>query len=229
MAYCSKCGAELSSGDVFCRQCGFRNEIAGDGASEAQDAVVAPVMTKEESIAFAEKLGEQYKSYERIMKEIEDNKAQLSMPEPGMVKQHSAFKFFWPYLIYAVVSLNVCYLIANFLSRSTGLALFFLLLALVLPVVFLIVGGTSSRRRRDELNQLAVSAANNRRKHLDELKGETAALERKAAKKASELKEYQSIIPLAYRNSASMAKAVLLLRSNKAETFTDAVDLLRKV
>ena len=70
---------------------------------------------------------------------------------------------------------------------------------------------------------MAVSAANNRRKHLDELKGETAALERKAAKKASELKEYQSIIPLAYRNSASMAKAVLLLRSNKAETFTDAV------
>ena len=46
--------------------------------------------------------------------------------DTGMTKTYSAFRFFWPYLIYAVVSLNVCYFIASLLSDSAGIAIFFL-------------------------------------------------------------------------------------------------------
>lgn len=230
MAYCENCGIELSSEDFYCPKCGSKTGISMEAVSEAPVEAAAPVMTKEESIAFAEKLSNEYKSYERLKKEIEDNKAQLSKnKDTGMTKTYSAFRFFWPYLIYAVVSLNVCYLIASLLSNSTGLAIFFLLGAIGLPIVFLVVGGTRARRLRDESNRSAIEAAQNRRKHIDDLKSETAALDRKLAKKSAELKEYQSIIPLAYRDSGSMSKVVLLLRANKAENFTEAVEMLRKV
>lgn len=231
MAYCVKCGTLITGEDLFCPMCGTKTEFDDETVSEAPVETAASVMTKEESIAFAEKLGETYKSYERLKKEIEDNKMQLSKPEPGMVKRHAAFKFFWPYLVAAAVTFNVLYFIGSLLNNTSGsgAALFFYALALIVSVIILIVGGTTARRLRDEYNQTAIMAANNRRKHLDELKHETSALERKAAKKASELKEYQSIIPLPYRDSASMAKVVILLRSNKAETFTEAVELLRKV
>ena len=240
MPYCEKCGSELSKEDLFCPMCGTKNEYINDVVSEApaeaeaaavtEAEAAASEMTKEESIAFAEKLGDLYKSYERLKKEIEDNKSQLSKNrDTGMTKTYSAFRFFWPYLIYAAVSLEVCYFIGSLLSNSTGLALFFMLGALVLPIVFLAVGGTRARRLRDESNRSAIEAAQNRRKHMDDLKSETAALDRKAAKKAAEIKTYDSMIPLAFRNSASMAKTVLLLRSNKAETFTEAIEMLRKV
>ena len=224
MAYCISCGAELERGDEFCRKCGTRNEITDDVVSEAQ--VEAPEMTKEESIAFAEKLGDMYKSYERLKKEVDDNKAQLARPQPGEVKMHAAFKFFWPFLIYAVVALNVFYLIARLLGRDLVAALFFLVLAIASPIALLIIGGVSSVRKRNALNQFAIEAAQSRRKHLDELKKETAVLDTKKAKKAAELKEYASMIPAAHRNSASMSKVVILLKSGKAENFSQAIELL---
>lgn len=229
MAYCEMCGTELSNEDLYCPKCGAKNENIANVVAESPEEAAASVMTKEESIAFAEKLSNEYKSYERLKKEIEDNKAQLSRnTDTGMTKTYSAFRFFWPYLIYAVVSLNVCYFIASLLSDSAGIAIFFLLGALGLPVVFLIVGGTRARRLRDESNRAAIEAAQNRRKHLDDLKTETAALDRKLAKKGAELKEYQSIVPLPYRDSGSMSKVVLLLRANKAENFDEAIQMLRK-
>ena len=227
MAICLNCGTELTGEDVFCPKCGAKNVIATDAVSEATAVAAAPEMTKEESIAFAEKAVTLYKNYERLKKEIDDNRSQLSKPGPdGMVKQYSAFRFFWPYLIYAAVALNVFYFFAQLSSRSYGMAMFMLLAALVVPVVLLIVGGVSARRKRDASNELAVRAVNDRRRHLDELKKETSMLETKRIKMAAELKEYEAIIPASLRNSSSMSKAIILLKSNKAETIYQAIEML---
>ena len=230
MAVCVNCGTELTGEDLFCPKCGSRNEITTDVVSEAAAEYAVPEMTKEESIVFAEKAQALYKNYERIKKEIEDNKSQLSRPGPdGELKRYSAFRFFWPYLIYAVVALNVFYLFAQLSARATGLALLLLAAALIVPVILLIVGGVTARNKRDSANALAVRAVNDRRRHLEELKKETSVLETKRVKMAAELKEYEALIPLSHRNSASMSKVSLLLKSNKAETFTQAVDLLRQI
>ena len=230
MALCVNCGSELTGDDVFCPKCGTRNEIANDVVSEAAAEYAVPEMTKEESIAFAEKASTLYKNYERIKKEIEENKSQLSRPGPdGEVKYYSAFRFFWPYLIYAAVALNVLYFFAQLSVRATGLALLLLAAALIVPVVLLIVGGVNARRMRDSSNALAVRAVNDRKRHLEELKKETSVLETKRVKMAAELKEFEALIPLSHRNSTSMSKVSLLLKSNKAETFTQAVDMLRQI
>lgn len=228
MAVCVNCGAELYAGDVFCRSCGAKNELPPVAVPQADPMPFVPAMSKEESIALAEKLSDLYKSYEKIQKEIEDNKTQISRSDSGPVKQHAAFKFFWPFLIYAVIALNVFYFLAQ-ISSSTGTVLTFLFLALASPVGLLIFGGVTSVRKRDALNQSALEAAHNRRKHMDDLKKETSMLETKRSQKAKELKEYDYLVPATLRNSSSMAKAALILRSNKAEDFNQAIDMIHRV
>ena len=214
MAICVNCGTELTGEDVFCPKCGAKNVIATDAVSEATAVAAAPEMTKEESIAFAEKAVTLYKNYERLKKEIDDNRSQLSKPGPdGVVKRYSAFRFFWPYLIYAAVALNVFYFFAQLSSRSYGMAMFMLLAALVVPVVLLIVGGVSARRKRDASNELAVRAVNDRRRHLDELKKETSMLETGILN--------QLVIPQPYH-----LILIILLKSNKAETIYQAIEML---
>ena len=232
MAFCINCGAELTSADVFCPVCGTKNEITEEVVQDAEPAAPAPELSKEESIVLAEKLEGLYKSYERLKKEIEDNKSQISRSDNGPVKQHAAFKFFWPFLIYAAVSYYFFYFFGSLMSNSTrsaGPAIFALLLAIAAPIALLIIGGVTSVRKRNALNQAAIEAAQNRRKHLDDLKKETSALDTKRAKKAAELKEYDYLVPASLRNSSSMAKAALILKSDKAQTFSQAIEMLHKV
>ena len=61
MAICVNCGSELTADDVFCPKCGTKNVIATDAVSEATAVAAAPEMTKEESIAFAEKAARCYR------------------------------------------------------------------------------------------------------------------------------------------------------------------------
>ena len=194
------------------------------------DAPVAPKpkMSKEESLALAEKLTHEYKALEKLRTQISDNETIIKRPVDGSYAQHAAFKFFWPFLIYAVIALNVFYFLAQ-ISSSDGTVLTFLFLALASPVGLLIFGGVTSVRKRDALNQSALEAAQNRRKHMDDLKKETSILETKRSQKAKELKEYDYLVPATLRNSSSMAKAALILRSNKAEDFNQAIDMIHRV
>ena len=99
---CAKCGAELEANDTFCRKCGSQIESGEDTSS----AVPAPAMTKEESIALAEKLSDEYGELEKLQQELNENLSVISKPMPTP-KHHAAFKFFWPYMVGAVVTVNV--------------------------------------------------------------------------------------------------------------------------
>ena len=57
MPFCSKCGAELLPNDLFCAKCGAQNDISEP---------VIPQMTKEESLAFADKLIAEYRKLEKL-------------------------------------------------------------------------------------------------------------------------------------------------------------------
>ena len=103
MAFCSKCGFRIND-EAFCPMCGEKTERFEAPSGE-------PVsMSKEESIAFAEMLSKEYGELEKMSTEINENKTVISQPIPS-VKHHAAFKFVWPYLVAAVVALNVFYII----------------------------------------------------------------------------------------------------------------------
>ena len=89
MAYCRKCGAQLKEDDVFCFLCGQpidrqANKEAFAVAETGNETVVSeqvrPQMSKEESIALAEKLRDEYSAIERLQREINDNQTALKKP-----------------------------------------------------------------------------------------------------------------------------------------------------
>ena len=139
MPFCSKCGAELLPNDLFCAKCGAQNDISEP---------VIPQMTKEESLAFADKLIAEYRKLEKLDAEIEENNRQIARPIEAYPKQHAAFKYFWPFLIYAAVSCTVFYFLAGLFGRSLGFAAILYLLSLASIPFFLIFGGVRAVRIR---------------------------------------------------------------------------------
>ena len=216
MPFCSKCGAELLPNDLFCAKCGAQNDISEP---------VIPQMTKEESLAFADKLIAEYRKLEKLDAEIEENNRQIARPIEDYPKQHAAFKYFWPFLIYAAVSFTGFYILAGLFGRSSvGLTMVLLLLALASIPFFLIYGGIRARRIRDELNAAEISFLNNKKDHLIELKKENSVLQTKRGKLVRELKEYENMLPPSMRSSAQISKAKIFIQSGKAEDFADAVE-----
>ena len=216
MPFCSKCGAEILSDEIFCAKCG-----APTGNSEP----VIPQMTKEESLAFADKLISEYKKLEKISQEIEDNEHQMNRPIESYPKQHAAFKYFWPFLIYAAVSFTGFYILAGLFGRSSaGLTMVLLLLALASIPFFLIYGGIRARRIRDELNAAEMSFLNNKKDHLEDLRKENSILKTKQRTILKDIKEHEAMLPPSLRSSKEISRAKILIQSGKAEDFADAVE-----
>ena len=89
MAFCISCGRELKDDDLFCPKCGAKNETV-----TVEEPMAAPE-SKEESIALADKLFSEYKSLERVTREIEDVKSRLCLQVGNTPKQHAAFFYHW--------------------------------------------------------------------------------------------------------------------------------------
>ena len=125
MAYCRKCGAQLKEDDVFCFMCGQPIDKVANAEAESvlgNEVPVTesarPVMSKEESIALAEKLRDEYSAIERLQREINDNQTALKKPVVLSGKRYSMFRFFWPFFIYAYIALYVIYLVGIFISAG---------------------------------------------------------------------------------------------------------------
>ena len=187
-------------------------------------------MTKEESIALAEQLSVDYGELENIRKEISDNKEIISKPLPT-AKHHAAFKFFWPYLIGAVVTINVLYIIGTFISlavKSTTPQGIFSVIGLVAMIVILIVGGKTATSTRDSLNYHVDSDVQMQRKRHRELQEKTKSLENIHSLKKSKLEKYDELVPLEYRSNRHMDRVKALIQTGKAEDFSEAIALLSK-
>ncbi|MBR6488368.1 MAG: hypothetical protein IKT20_05620 [Clostridiales bacterium] len=182
-------------------------------------------MTKEESIALAEKLSKKYKEYEDIRKEIDDNKQELARPVNLEHKPHAAFKFFWPFLVAAAASMMFFYFLM-LIAGAVVLAGLFALMVLISPIVLLLVGSTRARRLRDELNSREVNEIREKKKRIKDLTDRNEELEPKCAEIKKELDEYEELIPMDSRNSARMDKALKLLQTGKAENFSQALEML---
>ena len=182
-------------------------------------------MTKEESIALAEKLSRKYKEYEDLRKEIDDNKHELARPVNLEHKPHAAFKFFWPFLVAAAGSMMFFYFLMM-IAGAVALMGLFALLTLISPIVLLLVGSTRARRLRDELNSAEINEIREKKKRIKDLTDRNNELEPKCAEIKKELDEYKELIPMDSRSSAKMDKALKLLQTGKAENFSEALGML---
>ena len=106
MAFCNKCGAGLTGEDLFCPNCGNKIDTA---IFEEDKEPELPSMTKEESIALAEKLSAEYGALEKLIQEISEAEAIIKRPLPE-APRHSASKFFWRVIVTGLIIYVVIYL-----------------------------------------------------------------------------------------------------------------------
>lgn len=190
------------------------------------DAPVAPKpkMSKEESLALAEKLTHEYKALEKLRTQISDNETIIKRPVDGSYAQHAAFKFFWPFFIYAFIAyIAVAVLARIFVAKeTTGL---WVLLLIGIPIGLLIYGGVHSCRKRDILNAEASELARSRRDNADKLRRETEEMKSKLKTLETRVSKMDSAIPAHHRNSGHMAKVKTLIEAGKADSLEDALAL----
>ena len=187
-------------------------------------AAPKPKMSKEDSLALAEKLTHEYKALEKLRSQISDNETIIKRPVDGSYAQHAAFKFFWPFFIYAFISYIVVAVLARiFMAAET--AGIWLILLIGVPVGLLIYGGVHSCRKRDILNAEASELARSRRDNADKLRRETEEMKSKLKTLETRVKKMDAAIPNQHKNSGSMAKVKTLIEAGKADSLEDALAL----
>ncbi len=233
MSFCRKCGARLKEDDVFCFKCGepidkTADEVFADDQVPSQEL---PVMTKEESIDLALKLKDKYASIEKLEREIGSNETTLKRPAVISHKRYSKFRFFWPFLIYAYITLNVVYLIGVLISSTgddAGVGVVFsLIIAFMAAIGLLILGNALAGRKQERLNAAIAEEEYKMKKRIDDLAKNTAELKTKLKMKKNEVSEYTSLVPPKLRTKIYMDKIITLISTGKAESFYDAVNMLK--
>lgn len=235
MAFCNKCGKEITNEDLFCPKCGNKIELEPsdyvkpevEATEEKVPASEFSSMTREESIALAGKLATEYGALEKLKQEIDEAEAIIKRPLPEPLR-HTAFKFFWPFFIVAGVVYFVVYLVvaALFIAGGSsgdmgGTAGGFI--GLIAFAATLILGGNYARNKRDNMNLQESMRLQTLRGKIDEMKKKTATLKTKYSTKKKELSEYDDIVPTSRRTKQNMEKAKALLEGGKAENLFDAV------
>lgn len=223
MPFCSKCGSELSSDELFCHVCGNatgRNRVVSELAS----------LSKEESIEFASKLAREYRSLDRLKKEIAETDAVVRSPLPEMPR-HSAFKFFWPYLLNGAVVFFGILIVGGIILAATGVefATGFEIVSLAAfagLAVTLIVGGNIARKNRAVLNKKEEDSMQELIKNVEDKKKALVDLNERYSAQTMKLSELEVSIPVKHRNKISMEGAQALLKANKAENLFDALNKL---
>ena len=100
-------------------------------------------MTKEESIALAEKLQKDYANLDAMKDQIEKNESQIKSRSSTTVRGRSYFAFFWPWLIVAVALYILIGIIhsVGFRYSSDSVQYTLMTVRLLAPIAALILSG----------------------------------------------------------------------------------------
>ena len=183
-----------------------------------------PQMTKEEAIALVAKLSQEYRGLERLQKQISDNEAVINKPVTIEYARHSAFRYFWPFFIYAFLAMWGMILLTAIFGGGDS-AIVWAILVYAVPIGLLIGGGVYARKRRDEENDAASEMARDRMSRVDELKKQNSELRSKLSAYQMRVGNMDDCIPPALKNSARMDRIKVLLESGKAKDLEEAFAL----
>ena len=221
MRICINCNAELKDDDLFCKRCGLKVEDR---------------LSLEASISLASELEKRFAERSRIKREISDLEHEsLRYQLPSKRPRYSAFRFFWPFLIYSqlavfgVAIILIIVLFAGSLDRfdSDEIKILMYIFGFMAEGVTLIIGAVVARIKRDRLNakleeeeQVVVNKQRNIEVKIAELRGQLRNYDYNT-------QDLEKRVPAFMRTEQSMRKIRNLLESGEAEDFEQAVLICR--
>ena len=185
-------------------------------------------MTKEESIALAEKLQKDYANLDALKDQIEKNESQIKSRSSYTVRGHSYFRFFWPWLVVAVALYILIGIIHNVGFRYSADSVQYTLMAArrFAPIIAIIAGaiiaGVKKSNDSDQVGQARFSAE----QEIAKLRAANDDNKNKIIRIEKELEEYRDLVPAKARTRTAMFKVVSMLKTGKAEDFEDAISKL---
>ncbi len=192
------------------------------------------VLTREESIELASFLADKYREIETKEAEYLNTKAKMdNLPEPSKVPKHSAFKFFWPYLIIASIAEAIVYTIGFLYSFTVNTDLASTIITYTLVIItwpaIVIFGAIRARIRRREYNNGVELKIHSDQRMRVEFEKKLESLEKELISIEDETREYDDIVPETMRSFDCMQTVKRTLENGLAENFKDAVSGLKPV
>ena len=184
-------------------------------------------MTLEESIALAEKFQKDLAQIESYDRQIKDNIEESKKPINIDIRRRSMFKYFWPWLVFAVVLFGFLDLFTLFFitSKYANYAGLVYILALVLTAAVIIIGVIVSKKKAKEDNgayEIAYEMAEKKRSDLIDINKELKTKKRQLELQLAGNPDFK-LVPYEKQKSSSLARAKLFLQSGKATDFEDAM------
>ena len=192
------------------------------------------MLTKEESIELASFLADKYRELETKEAEYINNKEILdNIPEDDKVPRHSAFKFFWPYLIIASIAEAVVYtmcFLSSFVVKSdlANSMISFILILITWPAIVIFGAIRAKFKRREYNNGVDLKIHSNQRQRA-ECQQNLKRLEKELVHIEDETREYEDIVPSTMRSFDCMQTVKRTLETGMAENFEEAVSRLKPV
>ena len=221
MKYCINCFAPLADDDDFCRKCGTK--------VEAFERISA-----DESISLLNNIGNKYDEWVNLNNEIEQLEGELPLYQvPDKRPRYSAFRFFWPFLIYAQVAEVVVGIIFLIIAFSNGFAdveldtirFFLYIFAFLAGGATLIIGGVYATKKRYAKNLVLVNAENDVVEKKRKIERRLGELMRRRNVLERELDQYNSCIPPAMRSSFHVKMLRASIENGEAKDLYEAVML----
>ena len=201
-------------------------------------------MTREESIALADRLGKEYAAIEKIQQELDENNKTLDRPysPPRKVKEWS--EFYNGYLLAGILLCVFVMPIVNYFISAFAETLFFpgdyplkAINRMIYAIIFMTIaefagiqlfGYFRSKSKMAAFNKNVDREIRKREEKVHALRNRNSELLVELADRQNKLMSDARIIPVEYRTSNHMHQVKKALSCSKAETFEDAIALLRQ-
>lgn len=220
MAFCRKCGEFMADDDLVCVKCGTKVKTAKD---DLIDKLVR---------------------YKQLLSECEELKTMMKpqnsyvSDEPTVYKTRSFMRYFWPFLVGAVVGGYLIYMLSSVIIVATvsseysqatassvlGDAFIGLILALIVAVAIAFIGVKISKSKQEAFNSNAeymMRQADERRQAAQD----NQKILNVYQENVTEMHLYEHLVPEQYRTSAKVGTIIDLLKEDKAETVEEACSL----
>ena len=220
MAFCRKCSEFMADDDLVCVKCGTKVKTAKD---DLIDKLVR---------------------YKQLLSECEELKTMMKpqnsyvSDEPTVYKTRSFMRYFWPFLVGAVVGGYLIYMLSSVIIVATvsseysqatassvlGDAFIGLILALIVAVAIAFIGVKISKSKQAAFNSNAeymMRQADERRQAAQD----NQKILNVYQENVTEMHLYEHLVPEQYRTSAKVGTIIDLLKEDKAETVEEACSL----
>lgn len=200
-------------------------------------------MNRVESIELAKKLQDQFADLEKTEKDIKHYEETLEKPlrtckyEPSVQGAgESALKaimivfsilLFLVFAFYILLMAVVKDLASGGKGTYEGIALFVIvLLAVGIIIMNLVIKARRDEKEKRYIQEQQTNDETYALKKREDMQKELDALERKRDFLSTELSAYNSLIPEKFRSRYYMSKVRMLLQSEKAKSFDEALEML---